>query len=84
MAYSDTRLGRYEFLKSGYSAELILDRTDRWVNFSGLKPKKRQPWRMLITNLAATLLSFSTPTQSHSSSNHNNGYGRPKAALVQS
>jgi hypothetical protein len=29
MAYSDTRFGRYGFLKSGYSAELILDRTDR-------------------------------------------------------
>jgi hypothetical protein len=29
MAYSDTRFGRYEFLKSGYGAELILDRMDR-------------------------------------------------------
>jgi hypothetical protein len=28
-AYSNTRFGRYRFLKSGYSAELILDRTDR-------------------------------------------------------
>jgi hypothetical protein len=28
MAYSDTRFRRYRFLKSGYSAELILDRTD--------------------------------------------------------
>jgi hypothetical protein len=28
-AYSDTRFCRYEFLKSGYGAELILDRTDR-------------------------------------------------------
>jgi hypothetical protein len=27
--YSDTWFGRYGFLKSGYSAELILDRTDR-------------------------------------------------------
>jgi hypothetical protein len=29
MAYSNTRFGRYRFLKSGYGAELILDRTDR-------------------------------------------------------
>jgi hypothetical protein len=29
MAYYDTRFGRYGFLKSGYGAELILDRTDR-------------------------------------------------------
>jgi hypothetical protein len=29
MAYSDTQFGRYGFLKSGYGAELILDRTDR-------------------------------------------------------
>jgi hypothetical protein len=27
--YSDTRFGCYGFLKSGYGAELILDRTDR-------------------------------------------------------
>jgi hypothetical protein len=29
VAYSDTRFGHYRFLKSGYGAELILDRTDR-------------------------------------------------------
>jgi hypothetical protein len=29
MAYSDTQFGRYGFLKLGYGAELILDRTDR-------------------------------------------------------
>jgi hypothetical protein len=29
MTYSDTRFGRYRILKSGYGAELILDRTDR-------------------------------------------------------
>jgi hypothetical protein len=29
MAYSDTWFGCYGFLKSGYGAELILDRTDR-------------------------------------------------------
>jgi hypothetical protein len=29
MAYSDTRFGCYGFLKLGYGAELILDRTDR-------------------------------------------------------
>jgi hypothetical protein len=28
-AYSDTRFGRYRFLKSGYGAELIRDRMDR-------------------------------------------------------
>jgi hypothetical protein len=42
MAYSDTRFGCYGFLNSGYGAELILDITDRWVNFSGLRPKKRE------------------------------------------
>jgi hypothetical protein len=39
MAYSNTQFGRYGFLKSGYGAELILDRTDRWMNFLGLRPK---------------------------------------------
>jgi hypothetical protein len=39
MAYYDTRFRRYWFLKSGYGAELILDKTDRWVNFSDLRPK---------------------------------------------
>jgi hypothetical protein len=29
MAYSDTRFGRYEFLNSGYDAEVILDRMGR-------------------------------------------------------
>jgi hypothetical protein len=29
MAYSDTQFDRYGFLKSGYGAELIPDRTDR-------------------------------------------------------
>jgi hypothetical protein len=29
MAYSDTRFDRYGFLKSGYGAELILERMDR-------------------------------------------------------
>jgi hypothetical protein len=43
-AYSDTRFGLYGFLKSGYGAELILDRMDRWVNFSGLRPKKHESW----------------------------------------
>jgi hypothetical protein len=28
-AYFDTWFGRYRFLKSGYGAELILDRMDR-------------------------------------------------------
>jgi hypothetical protein len=28
-AYSDTRFGRYGFLKSSYGAELITDRMDR-------------------------------------------------------
>jgi hypothetical protein len=28
-AYFNTRFGRYGFLKAGYGAELILDRTDR-------------------------------------------------------
>jgi hypothetical protein len=34
--------------------------------------------------MAASLLSFSMPTQSHNSSNHSNGYGHPKTTLVQS
>jgi hypothetical protein len=43
-AYSATRFGRYRFLNSGYGAELIPDRTDKRVNFSGLRPKKRESW----------------------------------------
>jgi hypothetical protein len=58
--YSDIRFGRYGFLKTEQGAELILDRTVRWVNLSGLRSKKRQSWRGLIIDLAASLLSFST------------------------
>jgi hypothetical protein len=32
-AYSDTWFGRYGFLKSGYGAELIPDRMDRFPRF---------------------------------------------------
>jgi hypothetical protein len=83
MAYSNTQFGRYGYLNSGYGAEVILDGTDRWVNFSDLRPKKDQSWRGLSTDLAASLLSFST-TMSHDSGNHSNGYGRPKTALLRS
>jgi hypothetical protein len=35
-------------------------------------------------DLATSLLSYSMPTQSHDSGNHNNGYGHLKIADVQS
>jgi hypothetical protein len=54
------------------------------VNFSDLRPKKRQSWQGLITDLAASLLIFSMPIQSHDSSTHSNGYGHPKTTLVRS
>jgi hypothetical protein len=38
----------------------------------------------LITDLAASLPSFSMPTQSHDSGNHNNGYDYLKTADVRS
>jgi hypothetical protein len=37
-----------------------------------------------ITDFAANLLSFSTPTHTHDFNNHNNGYGYLKTALLQS
>jgi hypothetical protein len=43
-----------------------------------------ETWRGLITDLAANLLSFSTPTQTHDFGNHINGCGHSKTALVQS
>jgi hypothetical protein len=81
-AYSDIRFGHYGHFKSDFSAELISDGTDKWVNFYCLRPKKRESWWGLSTDLAASLLSLWTPTQSHDSDNHNNGYDRPKTALV--
>jgi hypothetical protein len=84
MADSDTQFGRYGFLKSGYGAELILDRTDRWVNFSGLSPKKRESWRGLFTDYVDQLTSFHVPTCTHIFGNHSNGYGHLKTADMRS
>jgi hypothetical protein len=83
-AYFDTHVGRYGILKSGYSAELIPDKMDRCVNFSGLRPRKRESCRGLIMDLPSSLLSFSTPTQSHDSGNHSNDYVHSKTILVRS
>jgi hypothetical protein len=44
MTCFDTRFDRNGIWKSGYSAELIQDRTGRGVAFSGLRPKKRELW----------------------------------------
>jgi hypothetical protein len=65
MAYFDTRFGHYGFLKSSYSAELIPDRTDRWVNFSDLWPKKHQSWWGLFMDSVDHLTSFRAPTHTH-------------------
>jgi hypothetical protein len=43
---------------------------------SGLRAKMHESRLGLITDSAAHLLIFSTPTQSHDFGNHNNGYGR--------
>jgi hypothetical protein len=77
-AYSNTRFGRYGFLKSGYGAELILDRTDRWVNFSCLRNKKRESWWGLFTDYIDHLTSFPALIHTHIFGNHSNGYGHLK------
>jgi hypothetical protein len=84
MAYSDTRFCRYGFLNSGYGAEPIPDRTDRWVNFSGLRPKKRESWRSLSMDFVDHLTSFLAPTHTHVFGNHINGYHHLKPADVRS
>jgi hypothetical protein len=83
-AYSDTQFGCYGFLKSGYGAELILDRTDRWVNFSGLRPKKLESWSGLFTDYVDHLTCFPAPTHIHIFGNHSNGYDHLKTADVRS
>jgi hypothetical protein len=83
-AHSGTRFGCYGFLKSGYGAELILDRMDRWVNFSGLRPKKRESWRGLITDSIDHLTSFLAPTHTHIFGSHSNCYSHLKTANMRS
>jgi hypothetical protein len=43
-----------------------------------------ETWRGLIKDFATNLLSLSTPTHTQDLNNHNDGYGHPKTALVQS
>jgi hypothetical protein len=43
-----------------------------------------ETWQGLITDSAANLLRFSTPTHTHDFNNHSNGYDSSKMALVQS
>jgi hypothetical protein len=82
-AYSNTRFGRYRFLKSGYGAELIPDRTDRRVNFSSLRPKKHDSLGGLIMDSVDCLVSFPAPTHTHIFGIHCNGYSHLKTADVQ-
>jgi hypothetical protein len=84
VGYSDTRFGRYGFLKSGYSAELFWTgwTLERNPCFKG--PKTSGSGRALITDSIAYLPGSSMPTQTHDFGNHNNGYGRSRTALTQS
>jgi hypothetical protein len=45
------------------------------VKFSGLRPKKHESWRGLITDSIGHLLILLAPTQSHDFTNHSNHYG---------
>jgi hypothetical protein len=83
-AYFNTQFGRYGFLKSHYSAELIPDRTDSRVNLSGLGPKKLESWQGLFTDSVDHLPSFSEPTHTHIFGNQGNGYCHSRTALVRS
>jgi hypothetical protein len=58
--------------------------TEHRSEITGLGPKMSESWLRLITDSAAHLLSFSTPTHTHNFDNHSNGYGCSKAALVRS
>jgi hypothetical protein len=62
----------------------FVDRTDGWVNFLGLRPKKRESWRGSFMDSVGHLTSSPTPTHTHVFSNHCNGYGRLKAVDVRS
>jgi hypothetical protein len=81
-AYSNAWFCRYGFLKSGYGAELISDRMDRWVNFSGLRPRNRESWRALFTDSVDYMTSFLAPTHTNVFGKHNNSYGHLKTADV--
>jgi hypothetical protein len=52
------------------------------VNFSGLRPKKRESWRGLFMDYADHLTRFPVPTHTHVFGNHSNGYGHLKTADV--
>jgi hypothetical protein len=84
MTCFDIRFGCYGILKLGSSFGQILDRMDRGVEFSSLRPKKRESWRGLITDSVGHLLILSTPTQSHNFTNHSNGYDCLSTAHVRS
>jgi hypothetical protein len=48
------------------------------VNFSGLRPKKRESWQGLFTDSVEHWISFAAPTHTHIFGNHNNGYDHLK------
>jgi hypothetical protein len=52
-----------------------LDRSDIGMKSQLWKSKTSKSWWGLITDFAASLLSFSTPTHTHDFDNHSNGYG---------
>jgi hypothetical protein len=73
-ASSNTRFDSYEFSKQ----TVVLNDSGQignWSKTSGLGYKMDEDQRDLIMNFAVNFLSFSTPTHTHESSNHNNGYG---------
>jgi hypothetical protein len=63
---------------------MVLERLNIGVDFSGFGHNKSESWWGLFTDSAAHLLSFPTPTHTHDSGNHSNGYGHSKIAFVRS
>jgi hypothetical protein len=79
-AYFDTRFGSHGLLKSGYSAEQILDRLDIQVNDQVLGHKKCKTCWGFNTVSVDNMLSFPLPTHIHVFDNYSNGYGHLNTA----
>jgi hypothetical protein len=81
---SNEQFGCYELLKTEHSAELFwIERIGEWIS-QVWGHKKCETWWGLFTDSIDHLLRFPTPTDTHVSGNHNNGYGHLKTADVRS
>jgi hypothetical protein len=84
MTCFDIRFGRYRILKSGDSADQVLDRLVYRCMVKFLGHKMCKNCLVLHTCYVGNKLIFPTPTQTHVFDNRSIGYGRLSTTHVQS